>query len=395
METVGKNYTRTIVGCFFGISNQAVITNITAVLFVHFMNLYDFRFWQLGVLVGVNFAVQLAADIVLTFLVDRIGFRPLVMAASGISTIGLLLYGSLPFWVSIDDMFPAMLLTAVIFAFSSGMCEALLSPIVDNIPETEKSKGSAMSLMHSFYAWGQVFCVVATALFLKIAGSEKWGFAVIFFAFIPAIALALFSKAPIEQKAILPDKSGTRKILTSPFFIVALLAIFFGGAAEVVMNQWVSTFLVKGLRIDKTTADLLGMSFFAAGIGLGRLIHGKFGDRWSLSRVMIAGSFFSFALYLVTGLSQNAAVSFVTSVALGFTASLLWPGTLSVASRKFPQAGAWLFTVLAIAGDTGAAILPAAAGFISENAGLNIMLICMSLAPLGALFCHLFLSREG
>ena len=392
---MGKNYQRTISGCFLGIANQAVITNITAVLFVHFMSLYQFQLWQLGVLIGVNFACQMAADIVLTFLIDKVGFRILALFATVISTAGLIAYGILPFTIPVENMFAAIVVVTTIFAFASGMCEVLLSPIIDNIPENIQSKKTAMSLMHSFYAWGQVFCVVITALFLKIAGSANWGYVVIFFALLPIAAFILFKNAPFDKREIVQGNDNARKILHSSAFWVALFAILFGGASEVLMNQWVSTFLVKGLSIDKTTADLWGMALFAFCIGIGRGVYGKFGEKWDLHRILVVSSLISFILFLITGMTQQGWLAILASVLSGLTVSLLWPGTLSITSNRFPMAGAWIFAVLAIFGDTGAMIFPAAGGFVSEYFGLGTMFIIMSAAPLCAFFCHIFLWKKS
>ena len=389
------SFRKTITACFLSISSQAVITNITAVLFVHFMLLYDFRLWQLGVLVGINFAFQMLADILLTFTVDRIGFRPLALAACVISILGLIFYGTLPFFLPVGNMFIGVIVATSIFSFAGGMCEVLLSPIIDNIPDGIRSKETAMSLMHSFYAWGQVFCIVVTALFLHAFGAEHWGYIVMFFSIFPAIAFYLFLKAPLLKKDSDEGAENIKAIALSPFFIVALLAIFFGGATEILMNQWVSTFLVKGLSINKTTADLLGMAMFAVCLGLGRAIYGKFGGKWNLHKILIVSSLLSFFLYLLTGFTQQGWIAILSAVTCGFTVSLLWPGTLSISSKYFPMAGAWLFAVLAVFGDTGAMSLPMIGGFISEAMGLGHMFLIMSAVPLCAFFCHLYLWKQS
>ena len=57
------SYKSTFAACVTAIVNQAVIANITALLFVSFMQLYGFGIWQLGVLVGVNYCAQLIATL--------------------------------------------------------------------------------------------------------------------------------------------------------------------------------------------------------------------------------------------------------------------------------------------------------------------------------------------
>ena len=66
-------YRRTTVSCFVGIFVQAVVTNLTAILFIPLMGLYDLQYGQLGILVGVNFTAQVSADILFSGAIDRFG----------------------------------------------------------------------------------------------------------------------------------------------------------------------------------------------------------------------------------------------------------------------------------------------------------------------------------
>ncbi len=392
MKDLKENYQRTIIACFFGIASQAVIINLTAILFVYFMTLYHFSFSFLGVLVGVNFAVQMLAGVVLTFLIDRIGFRPLVLIACLLGVIGLTVYGLVGVILPGDLVGTGIVCATVLFSFSGGMLESLLSPIIDNIPETVKSKQTAMSLLHSFYAWGELVCIILTSLYLFVFGEEYWSYIVIFFAVIPFIAFLLFLHAPIRQKTVdFKKKSATTGVLLSPFFLIALLAMAFGGAAEMLMNQWVATFLIKGLGVNEMVADILGMGLFALSIGVGRALYGKFGDRWNLSKLLLICSLSSSILYATIGISQSALLALIASVLCGFTVSLLWPGTLVITSKYFPKAGSWIFVILTIAGNLGTTIFSAMTGTLTDSIGLSYTFLILSLVPLGAFFCHLFL----
>ena len=65
-----------------------------------------------------------------------------------------------------------------------------------------------------------------------------------------------------------------------------------------------------------------------------------------------------------------------------------------LASKKFPSAGAWIFAVLAIFGDVGATVVPTVTGYLSEWLGLHGAFLALSVIPLGAFFCHLYLARH-
>ena len=154
------SYRLTTLCCIVGTFVQAIIANLTAILFVPMMGLYGFNFIHLGILVGVNFGAQVTADILLSGTIDKKGFRFFVLPACLLAFFGLVFFAAAPLLFP-GHIFVGLLLATVVFAFSSGMLEVLLSPIIDAIPGGDK--GPAMSLMHSFYAWGQVITICPQA----------------------------------------------------------------------------------------------------------------------------------------------------------------------------------------------------------------------------------------
>lgn len=380
-EKNARSFRLTFLACVFGIAGQAVVSNITAVLFVPFMHIYGFGIWQLGVLVGVNFFSQLAADVILTVLIDKIAYRKMAIFAVSLTITGLLSFALIPLIPAVaasgKAVYAVMIGATVIFAFSSGMDEVLLTPIVDSIPD---ANSGALALMHSFYAWGQVIFVVLTSLFIVFAGEKLWYVIVLLWISIPVAGLVLFIICPMAEKKEVVQTMG--KTLFSPAMLLAMLAIFTAGGSEVVMNQYVSTMAQITLGFSKTVSDVVGMALFAAMLGLGRTIYGVAGDRLDMSKFLIATSLIAFVCYLGVGVIHVPAVQLALCVICGFGTSMLWPGALVVASNRFPQAGAWVFAVLAICGDLSGTIFPTVAGFVADKAGLDFMFAIFSALPL-------------
>ena len=52
-------------------------------------------------------------------------------------------------------------ITVVIPVSYTHLQELLLSPILDALPIPEERKARSMSMLHSFFAWGQIFVVLA------------------------------------------------------------------------------------------------------------------------------------------------------------------------------------------------------------------------------------------
>lgn len=380
-EKKARSFKLTFLACVFGIAGQAVVSNLTAVLFVPFMRLYGFEIWQLGMLVGVNFFSQLAADVTLTILIDKVAYRKMAIFAVVLTITGLLAFAGIPLIPSVaasgKAVYAVMIGATVVFAFASGMDEVLLTPIVDSIPD---ASSGALALMHSFYAWGQVFFVVLTSLFIVFVGEKFWHFIVFIWISIPVASLLLFIVCPMAEKKEVVETMG--KTLFSPAMLLAMLAIFTAGGSEVVMNQYVSTMAQTTLGFSKTVSDVVGMALFAAMLGIGRTIYGILGDRLNMPKFLIVTSLIAFVCYLGVGIVPLPAVQLALCVICGFGVSMLWPGALVVAGKRFPQAGAWVFAVLAICGDLSGTIFPTVAGFVAEEAGLAFMFAVFSALPL-------------
>jgi MFS family permease len=176
----------------------------------------------------------------------------------------------------------------------------------------------------------------------------------------------MFLAAPFPGVVHEDQRMTMRDLLFRPYYLVALLAILGGAATELVMGQWASTFTEKVLELPKVTGDLLGVCGFAVMLGLGRLIYGFYGSKMNMNNVLVASAGVAVACYIIVGVSTVNAISLAACALCGLAASLLWPGTLVITAEKYPLAGAWIFAILAAAGDVGAAVGPFVAGLVTD-----------------------------
>ena len=357
-----KAYQLTTISCFVGIFCQAISSNITAILFIPLMTLYGLSYVHLGLLVGINFTTQVLVDIIASRLVDRYGFRVFVLPSDLLAVVGLVLFALSP--VLFSNVLVGLIISTMIFSASCGLQEVMLSPIVNAIPHDEK--GPAMTLMHSFYAWGQVATILVTTLFLFFFGIDRWQIIVFFWAIIPLVNFFMFLAAPFPGVVHEEQRQTMRDLLLRPYYLVALVAIMSGAATELIMAQWSSAFSEKALQLPKITGDLLGVCGFAAMLGLGRVLYGRYGSRMNMNNVLVASAGVAAVCYMIAALSPVLAISLGACAVCGLAASLLWPGTLVITAERYPLAGAWIFAILAAAGDVGAAVGPFAAGLVTD-----------------------------
>lgn len=406
-----RDYTLTRYSCYLGLVIQALVCNLTAVLFVPLMDLYGFSYVHLGSLVAINFVAQVAIDVIFSGLIDRVGYRKLVLPAVGCAIVGLTLFALSPV-VLPGYEFWGMAVSTVVFAASSGLLEVMISPITNALPS--ESKGASMSLVHSFYAWGQVATVIVTTLLLFLLGKERWQWIALLWTLVPIAGFVMFALSPLpETDPHSVKRTENKKAMFHPFFLVALLAIFTGAATELTMTQWSSSFAEKILEMPKMLGDLLGMCGFGLLMALGRTFYGFKGQKLNLTKTLVITSFLACVCYLIVAFSGNTALVLLACGVTGLASSLLWPGTLVVSAERFPMAGAWMFALLAAAGDTGAAFGPWLTGVLAdgleatglvgwlagiygiapEQATLRLGLGIAAIFPLCAGLCHVVLHR--
>lgn len=378
---------------------------IIPILFIPIKDLYGITYTQFGILVTLNFFTQLASDLLFSKAVDRFGFRPFAVGAPVVSVLGLLLFALAPVFFPGRE-FTGFCAGIVLFAASAGLQELILSPILDSLPIPAKEKARSMSLLHSFFAWGQIFVVLITSFLVERLGRAQWQLIVIGWGLIPLAGAILFMLVPLWPRVKAGGEMRVRALFRDRVFLWSTAAIITGGAAEVTMAQWASAFIERGLALPKLLGDILGVCFYSLTLALGRTLYGIFGEKLSIHRLMIAGSAGAAFLYLFAALSPFPALGLAACGLTGFCVSLLWPGSVIAAAKHLPLAGASMFALLSASGDLGASSASFLAGRIAdtvkffpflklegEQAGLHGALFFSAIFPLLSVLINIVLSR--
>lgn len=350
--------------CYLGYITQAIVNNLAPLLFVTFQTQFSISLEKIGLLISINFAMQMFVDILAAKYVDKIGYRICTVAAHVCCTAGLVGMGIFPFLFS--DAYAGLIVAVLINAIGGGLIEVLISPIVESLPGDEKA--SAMSLLHSFYCWGHVGVVLISTLYFVTVGISKWYLLTVFWAIIPCFNAFFFSKVPLHTVEAETESMPIRKLFSMKIFWMFLILMICSGASEQAMSQWASLFAESGLKVSKTMGDLLGPCAFAVLMGVSRVIYGKFGAKIKLKKFIIASGFLCIISYLLATLSPYPLLSLVGCGLCGLSVGIMWPGTFSLSCQYCPQGGTALFALLALGGDIGCAVGPGLVGVVSNLA---------------------------
>lgn len=365
------NCTRTVAACFIGYIVQAIVCTLAPLLFVTFSDSYGIPMTKITLLVTVNYLLQLSIDLIAARFAKHISYRALAVAAQLLSGAGLIFLTVLP--ELFPDPFVGLLLSVMVYAVGGGLLEVIISPMVESCPISNKEQ--MMSLLHSFFCWGQVGVVALSTLFFGTVGIAHWRLLARLWAIIPFANAVFFLTVPIYR----PEGDGEsgiplRGLVASPVFWLFFAMMLCAGASEVAMSQWASTFAERGLGISKTVGDLAGPMAFAVCMGISRLIYGFCGSRLRLDRFLLFSAALCVGSYLCIGLSPNPVPGLIGCAVCGFSVGIFWPGTLSAASGSLPGGGTSMFALLALAGDIGCSTGPTLAGFVAGAHGDNLHL---------------------
>ncbi len=362
------NYNKTKTACYLGFVTQAIAANFAPLLFLRFHNDYGISLGNIALISTVFFFTQLLVDVFCAKFVDRIGYRVSIVVSEVCSAAGLVGLAFLP--DILPNAFAGILISVTVYAMGCGLIEVLVSPIIEACPF--ENKEATMSLLHSFYSWGAVGTILISTLFFTVFGMDRWKWLAVLFALIPAYNIYNFSTCPIVPIVEEGQGMGIRQLGKKPLFWVAILLMVCAGASELAMAQWASAYAEAALGLTKSLGDLLGPCLFAVTMGISRMIFGKYGDRMDLTKFMTGSGILCVVCYLLASLSLDPVIGLIGCVLCGFSVGIMWPGTISISSLKFPMGGTAMFALLAMAGDLGGSVGPAVVGKVTQYAGDDI-----------------------
>lgn len=363
-----KNYQQTLLACYLGFITQAISANFLPLLYLPFHKNYGISLGNLALISTCFFFTQLVVDYFCAKIVDRIGYRVCIVTSEITSALGLAGLAFLP------DLFPTpyagILVCVFLYAIGSGLIEVLCSPIVEACPF--KNKEGTMSILHSFYCWGSVGVILGTTLFFHLFGVEKWRIMALIWALIPLYNIYNFSVCPIEH--LVEDGKGMTigELLRTKVFWLLMVLMVCAGSCELAMGQWASAFVESALHVSKTVGDLAGPCGFAVFQGISRVFYGKYGEKVELTGFMIASGILCLCCYLLAAFAGMPLMGLIGCTLCGFSVGIMWPGSISIASKTLPAGGTAMFAFLALGGDLGGSVGPTIVGAVSQNAGNDL-----------------------
>ena len=363
---MNKQQKRLKTACYTVSVTMSFVGNISPLLFLTFREQYGITYSLLGFLVVINFATQLAVDLVFSVFSQKFNISKVVRTMPVLTFIGLLIFALWPLMLP-KLAYAGIALGTVIFSASAGLAEVLISPIIASLPAKDPDR--EMSKLHSVYAWGVVGIVVVSTVYLLVFGNENWHGLIFIYLLLPVLSFVLFSRVEITCVQSTEKAGASLGIFKKPALWLSFIGIFLGGATELTMAQWCSGYLEQVMGLPKVWGDIFGVALFGATLGLGRSLYAKFGK--NITKVLIISAMGAVLCYFTAGVTNNAVVGLLACALTGLCASMMWPGGLVVATSRFAFGGVAVFALMAAGGDMGASVGPQLVGLITDFAMKN------------------------
>ncbi|MDR0396719.1 MAG: MFS transporter, partial [Oscillospiraceae bacterium] len=347
MQKPGYGLTRK--ACYVSFIVQAVVNNLSPMLFLTYQRDFGVTVERIGALIALNFMTQMTVDALAVKYAARIGVRRLTLASELCAALGII--GLAVFPRITPEPFVGLCAATMLGATGGGLIEVLISPVLESLPGGDKA--ASMSFLHSFYCWGQAGVALMSAAFFFFAPHGAWPVLAAVGACAPAAAFIMFLRAPFASLPGDEEPISVKRLIGNRLFPLLFIMMIASGASEISMAQWASYFAETGLGIAKSAGDLMGPCAFAIAMGITRAWYGVKGARVDIAKALTVSAAACVGCYLIAALSRNPFVSLAGCAFTGFTVGLMWPGMLSLSSRRMPEGGTALFAALALGGDAG------------------------------------------
>jgi len=357
-------YNHTRLACYCGYIIQALIINLPPLLFIIYQNNFGVTNEQLGRLVLICFVVQIIVDLFAGIYAERIGIRTCILAAHIFAAVGLLGLGILP-QIMTGAPYLALIIPTLLYAVGAGFIEVIISPTIESLPSDNKS--ASMSILHSFYCWGQMSVVLLSTLFLFAFGQDVWYLLPIVWSIVPIVNCVLFVRVPLVPPPPQEKLATLKEIFSTPMLWLCFIVMVCAGASELAMSQWASMFAEEALGVTKTVGDLAGPCLFALFMGLTRAFGCNLAEKTSFSLALGLSALICIGCYITAVFSASPILSLAGCALTGMSIALMWPVTLSMAAARYPRGGTRMFALLAVFGDIGCSLGPWLTGFVADR----------------------------
>lgn len=298
--------------------------------------------------------------------IDRYGYKNLMIAASIIAVIGLEM---LAFCTKIGEIRFAIFFIGLGGGILNGLTNALVSDA-----SSDHSRASNLSVLGIFYTVGAITIPLLFASLTKtisytpiVAGAGiLMAFSIIYYLFVD------FPSAKYKQG--FPVKK-ILEMAKEPIILILSFALFFQSGLEGICNNWIPSYMEISKGLNPQTA-LYALSFIVVGMGVGRLLLSfllrKFSKITLLTTSMLIAAL---GMLFISMLNTNSA-SIAGTFLLGFGMASTFPVIFSEIGERYKDISGTAFSFALVIALTGNTLINLLVGIIDLKAFPVLVVAC-------------------
>lgn len=356
MDVNNINRNRLLWASFFTIVTGGVGFAVRGAILVDWGNQFGFTMTELGSITGGGFVGFGVIIILFSLIVDRVGYKPLLILAFVMHFLSLVVT------VATVYVFEAMGREAAywclywgtfLFAVGNGICESVVNPLVATL--YPKNKTHYLNILHAGWPGGMI---VGGLLSIAFHSVVSWEVLMSFF-LIPVLIygfIILKEKFPIsEARAAGVGFSEMFRQLASPLLISLLILMMLVGYVELGTDSWIQN--ITGNILENPTKGVLLFIYTSALMFVLRFFAGPIVHRISPLGLLFACSILGAIGLYILGNSTTGLVMVLAVTIYGIAKTFFWPTMLGVVGERFPRGGAVTMGIVGGVGMLSAGLL--------------------------------------
>ncbi len=313
-------------------------------------------------------------------IIDRFGYKALILAAGLITITGL---ETLAF----ANTMAIARFSVFLIGFGGGVLNGLTNALVSDI-SGDKERASNLSILGVFYTAGAIILPLLFATLSKNFSYTAIVSATGIILIIPLIffSLIIFPEAKLKQGVPFGKIISMAK---EPALLILSFILFFQSGLEGISNNWIPAFLESTHEISSKNA-MFALTLVIAGIGIGRIILGILLRIMSKPIILLTSMIISASGVIILTLSDATGVMLAGTFFLGMGLASTFPVILGEIGERYKDLSGTAFSFALVVALTGNTLINLFVGVVTLNM-LNYIMIAsiMAIALLYLIFLTL------
>jgi MFS transporter, FHS family, glucose/mannose:H+ symporter len=302
----------------------------------------------------------LAASLAFGPLVDRYGYKGILLAAMVMVALGLE-------WIAFASSMTTLRLAVLVTGFGGGIINGGTNALVADI--SIEDRGAKLNLLGAFFGVGAVGVPFILGMLIDRYTQAAMLAAVGAVLLIPIVMItAAVFPAPKQAQGFPIARAG--RLLGDPLLLLMGVILFFESGNEITVGGWTSTFVTEELAAPPRIA-LLTLSLYWTGMTLARFALGYILRRavaiavlYTCLAIALAG-----ALLLLT--THSIGVAALGTFALGVGFAAMFPTVLGFVGDRYASLSGTAFSIAIAMALCGGMLMPYAAGLLGTRYGMR------------------------